>query len=278
MQHLLILCILPGGLSTDCSNVSASPAIGFDVANAINNNQYFLHFYAPQVLGIVIAVGGEDNLIVTDLGAFDMSPANEPVWDPEHPLYAEDGFKYHHAVALFERSSMETIAEIIIPAGTEAPIQDEGYRYLEIDDPVVLVAGGTYVLPAWWPEDGYESRGMDAFYLFGTDPEHVPSEVYTHESITITESCFNFNGGDGHSVPAPVVFGMFWGMYADGANFPADIQTPVNHSSWGEIKSLFRWSATGAGGFAALGPSSLPTSTDRTPASIHRETPRSRPG
>jgi len=35
-------------------------------------------------------------------------------------------------------SSSPPLAEVIIPAGTSAPIQDEGYRYLPLDTPITL--------------------------------------------------------------------------------------------------------------------------------------------
>ncbi len=217
----------------------SSAFVGFDIENAKNMNYYYLHFYVNQTLGNVFTVTGND-LTVTHLGVFDMTPDNEPVWDPEHPLNAQDGFKYHHAVALFHHPDMTKIAEVLIPAGTEAPIQDEGFRYLPLEAPVTLVSGDSYVLAAWWPADGYEAGGMDTFYLLGTAPGEIPSEVYVHEGVQITDGCFNPNAGDGYTCDAPFIFYMFWGLYAGGANFLVEDPVATLDTSWGRIKNLYR--------------------------------------
>jgi hypothetical protein len=230
---LLSACLLMVGPA-----IAASPAIHFDVQHAMGANYYYLHFYVNQTLGNVFTVGPND-LVVTHLGVFDMNPQNEPYWDPANPLHAEDGFLYQHAVALFNRTDMSRIAEVIIPAGTGAPIQDEGFRYLPLSEPVTLLAGATYVLAAWWPAAGFETGGMDTYYLLGTSPGEIPSAVTFHDGVSYIDGCFNPNAGDGSTVDPPFVFNMFWGLYGAGANFLIEDAVPVQRSSWGQIKSLF---------------------------------------
>jgi hypothetical protein len=231
---LLLTLALAGAAS------AGTPAIGFDLAHAQGANYYFLHFYGNQVLGNTFAVVGTQNLLVTHLGAFDMNPDNEPYWDPANPPLAEHGFQNDHGVALFSYPELETIAEVILPAGTDAPIRDEGYRYLPLDEPVWLEAGSWYVLAAWWATASIEDGGMDTFYLMGTAPDEIPSTVYIHEDIEIIDACFNPNGGDGSTVPAPFIFDMFWGLYAGGANFLIDEPVATESRTWSDVKELFR--------------------------------------
>ncbi len=218
---------------------AAVPAVGFDVAHAQGVNYYFTNFFANQVLGNVFTVVGDHDLIVTELGAFDMNPDNEPFWDPENPTHAENGFKYHHAVAIFDRPSMTKLAEVLLPAGTDAPIRDEGYRYLPLDEQLVLQVGHTYVLAAWWAADGIDTGGMDTFYLIGTSPTEIPTPLDVNPSISITDGCFNPNAGDGSVVDAPFIFNMFWGLYAGGANFLMEEPTAIEPQTWGAVKTLF---------------------------------------
>ncbi|MCA9756023.1 MAG: hypothetical protein KDA27_09495 [Candidatus Eisenbacteria bacterium] len=228
------LALLAAGTAT-----AGIPSIGFDLANAIGHNYYFTNFYVNQTLGTVFLVEDTD-IVVTHLGAFDMNTENVPTWDPNYPLLPEDGFKEHHAVAIFERTTMEKLGEVVLPAGAAAPIQDEGYRYLPLDEPITLTAGHQYVLAAWWGTGSYTDPGMDTFYLLGTSPTEIPSDVYVADAISIVDGCFNPNAGDGGTVDAPFIFNMFWGLYAGGANFLYEVPVPIQDKSWGEVKSLFR--------------------------------------
>jgi hypothetical protein len=219
---------------------TATPFVSFDVAHAQGANYYYLHFYVNQVLGNVFSVTGDHDVIVTHLGAFDMNPDNEPYWDPDNPVHAIDGFAFHHAVALFDRPTMTKLAEVVLPAGTAAPIQDEGFRYLALAEPVTLQPGHTYVLAAWWSADDIEDGGMDTFYLLGTAPDQIPTPVVVHDGLTITDGCFNPNAGDGSTVDPPFIFNMFWGLYAGGANFLVQDAVATEPTTWGAVKSLFQ--------------------------------------
>ncbi len=230
---LLLTLVLVGPAAAD------SPLIGFDIANAMHHNYYFTNFYVNQTLGYTFDPA--EDFLVTHLGAFDMTPSNAPDWDPNYPLQPEDGFKYQHAVALFDRSTMEKLAEVILPAGTGAPIQDEGFRYLPLAQPVQLDHTRRYVVASWFAADGYVNPGMDTFYLMGTSPEEIPSEVYVHPGIEIIDSCFNPNAGDGSTCDPPFVFDMFWGMYTGGANvLLQEAPVPTEETSWGQIKNLYK--------------------------------------
>ncbi|MDY0109991.1 MAG: hypothetical protein RBT60_08660 [Candidatus Krumholzibacteria bacterium] len=239
MMRLFKILLLTGCcLTAAASAIAAVPAIGFDIEHARGHNYYFFNFYVNQVLGNAFTVVGNQNLSVTHLGAFDMNPDNEPYWDV--PVYAEHGFVFNHGVALFDRADMSLIAQVMLPAGTSAPIRDEGYRYLALAEPVTLEVGGSYVLAAWWSQDTIDEPDMDTFYLLGTSPTEIPSAVYIHDSIQITDSCFNPDGGDGSSVPAPFIFDMYWGLYAGGANFLIEQPIAVENGTWSDIKNMFR--------------------------------------
>ncbi len=238
MRLFKVLFVLSCGCCLASNAVADVPAVGFDLAHARGHNFYYFNFYVNQVLGNVFTVVGAQDITVTHLGAFDMNPDNEPYWDV--PVYAEHGFGFNHGVALFERANMSLIAQVMLPAGTEAQIRDEGFRYLPLEEPVTLHAGNTYVLAAWWSQDSIDQPNMETFYLLGTSPSEIPSAVYVNEHIQITDGCFNPNAGDGSSVPAPFVFNMFWGLYAGGANFLIDQPVATQSETWGGVKSLFR--------------------------------------
>ena len=240
MRMLTILVGLLFTLVTVTSAYAQLPAVGFDLPSAQGVNEYFFNFYGPQVLGSVFNVVGDDDLIVTHLGAFDMNPDNEPYWDVENPALAEHGFQHTHGVALFERTSMNKIAEVFVPAGDASLIMDEGYRYMPLNESVVLTAGSSYVLAAWWAGFNIEDGGVDTFYLLSTSPGDFPSPLHFHDSIEITEGCFNPNGGDGSTVEAPFIFNMYWGLYAGGANLLVDQPVATESSSWDEIKTMYR--------------------------------------
>jgi len=219
------------------------PAIGFDIENAQGANHYFHSLGGDQTIGNVFNVVGDHDLTVTHLGAFDMNPDNEPYWDPDNPTLAEHGFQNDHGVALFNYPDMHKLGEVIIPAGTGVPIQDEGYRYLPLDEPVVLHPGEQYVLAAFWVAANIEDGGVDTFYLMGTAPNEIPSELFIHEGIdynTPQGGCFNPNPTNGPSVDAPFVFYLFWGLNAGGANFLIEEPVAVEGKTWSQVKDLFK--------------------------------------
>jgi hypothetical protein len=225
-------CLLMGTAS------ASVPAVGFDLAHAQGHNFYYTNFFVNQVLGNVFTVVGTHDITVTDLGAFDMNPDNEPYWDL--PVYAQPGFNFNHGVAIFNRANMAVLGQVMLPVGTGAPIRDEGFRYMPLENPVTLHVGGTYVIAAWWSADSIDQPDMETFYLMGTAPDQIPSTVTVNESIQIVDGCFNPNAGDGSSVPAPFIFNMFWGLYAGGANFLIDQPVTVESQTWGGVKSLFQ--------------------------------------
>ncbi|MBN2169923.1 MAG: hypothetical protein JW819_01225 [Candidatus Krumholzibacteriota bacterium] len=134
---------------------------------------------------------------------------------------------------------MSTLAEVMIPAGTVAPIVDEGYRYLPLDAPIVLQAGHTYVLAAWYATGGITTADIDNFYLLGTTETDIPSAVTIHPGIDVYASCMNPNAGDGSTCDPPFVFGMPWPMYAGGPNMRLQGTTATEDTSWGRVKSLY---------------------------------------
>lgn len=242
MRHAQALVSLLLALIFAASATAQTPAIGFDLQNAQGANHYFHSLGGDQTIGNVFTVNGVQNLTVTHLGAFDMNPDNEPYWDPENPALAEHGFQNDHGVALFHYPDMEKLGEVIIPAGTSAPIQDEGYRYLPLEEFVELVPGETYVLAAFWVAADIADGGADTFYLMGTGPAEIPSELSIHEGIdynTPEGSCFNPNPVNAPAVDAPFVFYLFWGLNAGGANFLVEDAVAVESRSWGQVKSLF---------------------------------------
>ncbi|MCB1161272.1 MAG: hypothetical protein R3C71_13280 [Candidatus Krumholzibacteriia bacterium] len=239
MRLVKAIALLACALFATIPAAADTPYLGFDLLNAQGVNQYFTGFYVNQTLGSVFIVSGSSPLLVTHLGVFDMNPDNEPNWDPTNPPNSAYGFNTQHATALFKRSDMSKLGEVIIPAGTAAPIQDEGYRYMPLDEPVVLEPGQTYVIAAWFAPGTGEAGNIDSFYLMGTAPGDVPSTVTTHPDITILDGCFNPNAGDGSTCDAPFVFGMFWGLYAGGANFLVQETVVTEDTSWSRVKSLY---------------------------------------
>ena len=216
------------------------PAWDWDIENAQDENYYFFNFYSDQVNGMVFSVTGATDLVVTHLGAFDMNPDNEPGWDPNNPTLAEHGFQHEHGVALFSYPDMRKLGEVIVPAGTEAPIQDEGYRYMPLTDQVVLYAGGTYVLASWWASCDIANGGADTHYLISDAPGVFPSQFNLNQDLTFVDGCFNPSPTSGPSVDAPFVFNMYWGLYAVGANFLIEGPVTTENETWDAVKSLYR--------------------------------------
>jgi hypothetical protein len=238
MRLFKILLAAICGMLLAGNALASVPAVGFDLAHAQGVNYYYFNFYVNQVLGNVFTVVGTHDLTVTHLGAFDMNPDNEPYWDV--PVHAQPGFNFNHGVALFNRADMALLGQVMLPAGVGAPIQDEGFRYLPLETPIILHPGTQYVLAAWWSQDSIDQPDMDTFYLLGTSPTEIPSAVNVNPDLQITDGCFNPNAGDGSSVPAPFIFNMFWGLYAGGANFLIDVPVATQGETWGGVKALFR--------------------------------------
>jgi hypothetical protein len=238
MRMFKILLAAICGMVFAGTALASAPAVGFDLAHAQGANFYYFNFYVNQVLGNVFTVVGTHDLTVTHLGAFDMNPDNEPYWDV--PVHAQPGFNFNHGVALFNRADMALLGQVMLPAGVGAPNQDEGFRYLPLEEPIILHPGTQYVLAAWWSQDSIDQPDMDTFYLLGTSPTEIPSAVNVNPDLQITDGCFNPNAGDGSSVPAPFIFNMFWGLYAGGANFLIDVPVATQGETWGGVKSLFR--------------------------------------
>jgi hypothetical protein len=231
---LLLSLLLAGPALSDY------PAMSWDIENAQGANDYFFNFFTDQVNGLVFSVGGTSLLHITQLGVFDMNPDNEPYWDEEHPTLAEHGLQHDHGVAIFSYPDMVKLGEVIVPAGTEAPIRNEGYRYMPLPDPVILEPGSRFVLASWWASFSIADGGADTHYLISDTPGVIPSEFNLYDTLTLLDGCFNPAPVSGPAVDAPFVFNMYWGLYAGGANFLIEVPIATESETWDAVKSLYR--------------------------------------
>lgn len=92
------------------------------------------------ILGYDLTVGPKD-VQVTHLGIYD-APGNT---DTPNRGSAGDGLHHAAPVGLYRVSDGELLAEVTLPAGNEAELEN-GFRYVELDAPVTLKAGRTYRL------------------------------------------------------------------------------------------------------------------------------------
>jgi hypothetical protein len=108
---------------------------------------------------------GASSISVSALGVQDVRVPSPPVSieGPPPPTPAPDGMQVSHQIGLWTTTGVQ-IASVLVPAGTSATLTDTTWRYAELSQALVLMAGQTYVLGV------HLTGGFDPITDNGLDP------------------------------------------------------------------------------------------------------------
>lgn len=137
--------------------------------------------HGAYLLDFVAAQDGTTNWVNGSLGwdftvgASDIVVSAIGFWDS-----GSNGLNTSHQLGLFQTAAPNwgvQITSVTIPAGTAAPLGDDGFRYATLPAPVTLTAGVHYkvcgsITPSEW--FGYTSNPAKVTY----SPDFVPGSVY----------------------------------------------------------------------------------------------------
>ena len=116
---------------------------------------------------------GASSISVSALGVQDVRVPSPPVsiGGPPPATPAPDGMQVSHQIGLWTTTGVQ-IASVLVPAGSSATLTDTAWRYVELSQALILMAGETYVLGVHLTAgfDPITDNGLDP-YAFAMSPD-----------------------------------------------------------------------------------------------------------
>jgi len=157
-------------------------------------------FWEPMTFAYDFTVGATD-ILVTSIA----------IWDHE-----SDGLAHSYDVVIWDSFGM-VAASATIPEGTTAGLNGE-YRYSHLTESVLLTAGNTYIIGAWYPDNqdavfswsSWNSTGNSDFAAIGANSGDIPSSALTFPDGQLDQSGPYFGPAFHYQVvPEPGTFALF---------------------------------------------------------------------